>query len=141
MTEIREQYPKLGEVYYVNFEGHGSVQRGERPAVVFQNNTGNLHSPNVIVFPMTSRLKNVQQPTHVIIKAEKSGLSRDSMVLCENPVCIPKDLLGDYITVLSEDDISAIAEANLYASGSISYINPALLPNIFERASQLNSVH
>ena len=58
-------YPRIGDVYYVEFTGVGSVQNGNRPAVVFQNNVGNRYSPNVAVLPMTSKLKKSNQPTHV----------------------------------------------------------------------------
>ena len=71
---------RIGEVYLMKFDGTGNEQQGWRPGVVFQNNTGNQFSPNIIALPMTNSIKKKEQPTHVIIPAEV-GLNRDSMVL------------------------------------------------------------
>jgi len=131
--------PRFGDVYVVRFEGEGSEQSGIRPAVVFQNNVGNAHSPNVTVFPMTSRLKKTNMPTHVVVHAADSGLSMDSMVLCENPVCISKEKLGKFITTLSEKYMAQIAEASVLASCGIAYIDPAALTEIWKRASEMNA--
>ena len=39
-----------GDIYYANMEPHvGSEQGGERPVVVLQNDTGNKHSPTLII--------------------------------------------------------------------------------------------
>ena len=40
--------PVIGDVYLMKFDGTGSEQSGWRPGVVFQNNVGNSHSPNII---------------------------------------------------------------------------------------------
>ena len=88
MSETRQAErvsPLIGEVYYMKFEGSGNEQNGWRPGVVFQNNVGNAHSPNVIALPMTKVLKKTGQPTHVLVTAEDTGIPKDSMVLCENP--------------------------------------------------------
>lgn len=46
--------PRIGDVYMVQFDGTGSVQRGFRPAVVFSNDIGNKYSPNVVALPLSS---------------------------------------------------------------------------------------
>lgn len=56
--------PQIGEVYLMKFSGSGSEQVGWRPGLVFQNNVGNSHSPNVIALPLTSSIKKTSQPTH-----------------------------------------------------------------------------
>lgn len=122
----------------VRFDGTGSVQQGVRPAMVFQNNIGNVYSPNVVVIPLTGQIKKTQQMTHVVIKASEAGLNRDSMALCENPTCVPKDNLGRYLTVIPEKYMAKIAEASLLASSAIAYIDPNLLVNIWKKASEMN---
>lgn len=131
--------PRIGEVYMVRFEGTGSEQSGVRPAVVFQNNIGNIHSPNVIVLPLTSRYKKTNQPTHVLIPAKGTGLKLDSMVLCENPVCISKTKLQKYMTTIPQEYMGKIAEANLLASSAICYLNPEILETLWERAAKMNA--
>lgn len=130
--------PQIGEIYLMRFGGEGSEQSGLRPGLVFQNNTGNLHSPNIIALPITSSLKKAGQPTHVILHAYDTGLKRDSMVLCENPECISKLKIGKYITTLSGKYMRQIAEASLLATSAISYLDVDLLRSIWERASDLN---
>ena len=128
---------RIGDVYRVKFEGIGSEQQGERPALVFQNNVGNAHSPNIIVLPMTSVRKKANQPTHVFVP-KSEGLKLDSMVLCENPQCISKDRVGAYITSLSKESMAKVAEASLLASSAIAFINPEVLLALWEKAVALN---
>lgn len=130
---------RIGDVYVVNFNSIGCVQRGVRPAVVFQNNKGNAHSPNVIVFPLTSKIKKLAQPTHVFLPAADSGLAVDSMVLCENPVCVPKELLSKYITSLPQEMLRSIAAASILASGGICFIGSDEIAKIQNTATELNA--
>lgn len=132
--------PKIGEVYLADLRGQHSVQSGLRPVVVFQNNIGNAFSPNVTVLPMTSVLKKLNLPTHVVVDEKENGLQRRSMVLCENPLCIPKDSLGDYLTTLQSNVIAEIAAASMLASSAVAYIQPELLVSIQKRAAQLNEM-
>lgn len=134
-----DRIPKIGEVYMMKFEGTGSEQTGWRPALVFQNNVGNIYSPNVIVLPLTSKLKKSNQPTHVVVPSDGTGLARDSMVLCENPISVSKDRLGKYLTTLPDEYMSKIAEAHILATSAIAFINPAIVLALWERASKLNS--
>ena len=133
------KYPRIGDVYLMRFAGSGSEQAGWRPGLVFQNNTGNIHSPNIIALPFTSSIKKSEQPTHVLVPSDGTGLRKDSMVLCENPERMSKDRLGAYITTLSDEYMEKIAIANLFASSAISYSNPELLRKIWEQASSLNA--
>lgn len=130
---------KIGEVYLMNFGGHGSEQRGWRPGVVFQNNLGNHYSPNIIALPLTSSLKKKDQPTHVVLPADKTGLAKDSMVLCENPERMSKERIGDYLTSIPEEYMSQVAVANLLATSAISFVEPDLLMSIWLEATSLNS--
>lgn len=130
---------KIGDIYYMNFSGSGSEQSGWRPGLIFQNNVGNLYSPNVIALPLTSSLKKTNQPTHVILPASETGLKRDSMVLCENPQRMSKERIGDYIAPVPVKYMAEIARANLLATSAIAFISPDLLATIWKEASVLNS--
>jgi len=132
--------PKIGEVYKMKFEGVGSEQSGWRPGLVFQNNVGNSHSPNIIALPLTTCLKKANQPTHVIVRAEDSGLPRDSMVLCENPGCMSKERVGEYMTTLPKHYMKQVAAANLLATSAIAYLDVNALVSAWKQASQLNDV-
>ena len=132
--------PKMGEVYFINFHGVNSEQSGWRPGLIIQNNTGNLYSPNIIALPLTSSLKKLNQPTHVLIHAIDSGLEIDSMVLCENPVCISKKCIGKFITTLSDNYMQKVSEAFLISTPAISFIDMEKLESIIEYASKLNMI-
>jgi mRNA interferase MazF len=137
MNESR--VPKIGDVYLLKFEGSGSEQAGWRPALIFQNNVGNVYSPNVIVLPLTSKIKKSNLPTHVVLPAEETGLARDSMVLCENPVSVSKDRLGRYLTTIPDMYMSQIAAAHILATSAISFINPTVILTLREKAIKLNT--
>ena len=131
--------PEIGEVYLMRFCGDGSEQNGWRPGVVYQNNKGNIHSPNIIALPLTTDMKSTWQPTHVFLPAKKTGLLKDSLCLCESPERMGKQKIGRYLTRLPPKYLSRIAKANLLATSAISYLDPKELPEIWEQASMLNN--
>ena len=131
--------PKIGDIYLVYFDGSGNEQKGFRPGLVFQNNVGNEHSPNLIVLPLTSALKKTNQPTHIFIPKDV-GLRKDSMVLCENPKCMSKYKLGEYITTLPEEYMAQVAVGNILSSSAIAFIDPDLLMSVWQKALALNAI-
>ena len=133
--------PRIGDVYLMNFGGSGNEQQGWRPGLVLQNNTGNTYSPNIIALPLTSSLKKRNQPTHVVLPAESTGLIKDSMVLCENPERMSKEKLGNYLTTVPEEYMSDVAVAYLLATSVISFINPKDLIGVWQEATSLNSIN
>lgn len=137
--ETQRIQPRIGDVYMVQFDGTGSVQRGFRPAVVFSNNVGNRYSPNVVVLPLTTSLKKANQPTHVILDAESCGLRYTSMVLCENPQSIPKSMLCDHVSRLGRKEMAMIAAASLIASSAISFIDFKTLACMWEQSVRMNA--
>ncbi len=79
--------PKRNEIYATVLPTTSkSVQYGRRPVLIVQNDVGNEMSPTTIVAPITSRNKKAM-PTHVVLDSE-TGLSNDSVVLCEQLVTI-----------------------------------------------------
>ena len=132
--------PQIGDIYLMNFDGYGNEQKGLRPGVVFQNNVGNVYSPNIIALPLTSSLKKTDLITHVFLPAT-IGLARDSIVLCENPHIMSKERLGTYITSLSEEYMAEIAVASLLATSAIAYIEPDELLRVWQKSLELNSVN
>ena len=72
-----------GDIYFVNFgKVPGSFMQGIRPAMVLQNDVGNRHAPTVIVAAITTEIKKLRQPTHILIGA-KFGLPEVSMLMLE----------------------------------------------------------
>lgn len=136
---IKDRHPRIGDIYYMRFCGDGSEQSGWRPGVVWSNNTGNIYSPNIIALPITSSLKKLNQPTHVVLNAKSAGLNRDSMVLCENPERMSKEKIGDYISTLPDEAIAEIAAASILASSAISYLDADTLTALWHKSISLNA--
>lgn len=83
MTEI-----KRGDIYYVKLEKTGNhIQDGVRPCLIIQNDKGNEYSPNTIVTPITTAIKN-KLATHVSIPY---GRAIRGTILCEAVVTISKN--------------------------------------------------
>lgn len=130
---------RIGEIYMMKFTGDYNEQDGWRPGLVFQNNKGNKHSPNIIALPLTSSIKSMHLVTHVLLRAENTGLHRDSVVICENPESMSKNKIGRYITTISDNDMSRIAEASMLATSAIAFVDINSLVSIWEKAKMLNS--
>lgn len=128
----------IGEIYMMEFEGDEHVQAGKRPGIVFQNNLGNEYSPNIIAIPLTSCLKKQHLPAHVVIHAEDAGLRRDSMALCENPVCVSKTRIGFYISTLNETDMKRVAKASVLATSIIAFLDEDELIETWQKSRRLN---
>ena len=76
MNHLSDKYkekPVLrGDLYYADLSPViGSEQGGLRPVLIVQNNTGNRHSPTVIVAAITSRTTKAKLPTHVPVTREE----------------------------------------------------------------------
>ena len=130
---------KIGDVYLIEFTGTDSEQTGVRPGLVIQNNAGNLYSPNIIVLPLTTKLKKRSQPTHVFCPASDTGLKYDSMVLCESPVSVSKRRAGKFITTIPEAYMRRIAAAYVLATSAISFLDKEMLIGLHRQAVSLNA--
>jgi mRNA interferase MazF len=73
----------------------GSEQGRARPALIIQNDIGNLYSPVLIVAAITSGEK-VRFDVQVEVKAPEGGLHRDSIVLLNQILTIDKRRVGRY---------------------------------------------
>ena len=101
-----------GDMYYADLgQGIGSEQAGYRPVVIIQNNTGNKHSPTVIVAAISSKAGvKPKLPTHYFINAE-CGLKLPSIVLMEQIRTLDKQRLTKYIGRLSSEHIQGLNHA------------------------------
>jgi len=101
-----------GDMYYADLgRGIGSEQEGYRPVVIIQNDTGNKHSPTVIIAAISSRVGvKPKLPTHCYINAE-DGLELPSIILLEQIRTIDKRRLTKYIGRLSKEHISGMNHA------------------------------
>lgn len=103
---------KRGDIFYADLSPVvGSEQGGIRPVLVVQNDVGNKYSPTVIVAAITSRINKAKMPTHIEIKGEDYGLSKDSVILLEQIRTIDKKRLKERIGHIDESVIETVNEA------------------------------
>ena len=121
---VKRNEIKRGDIYYVNLpEQNGHVQGGVRPVLIVQNDTGNKYSPTVIGCPLTTREKK-RLPTHTHIKAKS-----DSTCLCEQLMCIDKNMLGDCIGCATENEMESVDMALAISIGlNIKKVNMEVCP-------------
>ena len=95
---------KRGDVYYADLRPViGSEQGGVRPVLVIQNDTGNRHSPTVIVAAITSKMNKAKLPTHVELSTRQCQIVRDSVILLEQLRTIDKQRLKEKICHIDDE--------------------------------------
>ncbi len=87
-----------------------SEQGGIRPVVVVQNDYGNYYCPTLIVLPITSKLKKLNQPTHYYLPHAR-GLNAPSMVVAEQPKTITKSRVKRYLGKLTPEEMVGVNRA------------------------------
>ena len=102
-----------GEVYYADLDPvTGHEQGGIRPVLVIQNDTGNYHSPTIIVIAVTRRtFKKPKQPTHVVLD-DAQGLA-PSLFMSEVVRTIDKRRVQSYVGRLTREQMRRINAALL----------------------------
>ena len=116
-------YIRRGDIYYADLRPVvGSEQGGIRPVLVVQNDSGNKHSPTVIVAAITSKMNKAKLPTHVEISAEKYGIIKDSVILLEQVRTIDKSRLREKICHLESEIIRKIDRALLISLALDTYL-------------------
>lgn len=106
-----------GEIYMANIPKEaGSIQYGFKPVIILSNNACNQHSSVITAYVITSKQHKSKIPTHVDIGLE-SGLKLPSVVLCEQPRSISKDILAYKVGNCDNRTMSKINLATLIQFG------------------------
>ena len=96
---------KRGDIYLVDLGiSNSHVQSGKRPCLIVQNNLGNTFSTTLIIVPLTTKIKKINMPVHVIIEPNQ-------MALCECILTISKNQTINYIKTLDELTMKSINRA------------------------------
>lgn len=106
-----------GEVYYADLDPViGHEQGGIRPVLIIQNDTGNYHSPTIIVIAVTRRtFKKPKQPTHVVLD-DAQGLA-PSLFMSEVVRTIDKRRVLSYVGRLTREQMRRVNAALLVSVG------------------------
>ena len=106
-----QQQVRRGEIYYADLSpAVGSEQDGFRPVLIIQNDTGNRHSPTVVIAAISSKTKKTNMPTHCLLPTGIE-LETPSVVLLEQVRTIDKCRLDKYIGKLNEATMKEIDRA------------------------------
>ena len=103
---------RRGDIYYAELRPViGSEQGGIRPVLIIQNDTGNRHSPTVIVAAITSKMNKAKLPTHVELSTRQCQIVKDSVILLEQLRTIDKQRLRDKVCHLDDNVLKKVNDA------------------------------
>lgn len=92
--------PKQYEIWFAELGDHSgtSVQSGTRPVLVISNDVANRNSPVITVIPLSSKLKKLELPVHIVLTEGDCEMLRnehleDSILLVEQITTIDKLVL------------------------------------------------
>lgn len=107
---------KRGEIWLINFNpARGSEQKGKRPALIIQNDIGNLYASTTIVAAITTTIK--KYPVTVLAGKRDGGLKEDSMINLAQILTIDKNRLIKRLGQISEDRMKEVDEAAAVSLG------------------------
>ena len=103
---------RRGDIYFADLDPViGSEQGGTRPVIVIQNDTGNKHSPTLIVATVTTKIhKKERLPTHLLIK-DNPAFREASVVQLEQIRTIDKCRIDNYLGKVTPHEMVAIERA------------------------------
>lgn len=131
-------FPLIGEVYFVNFPETDGIIKGWHPGIICQNNLGNRYGPNVIAIPVTSKVERLDIQSNVLLPVPEVGLYHTSMAVCGSLQTVPKQDVGDFITMLPVSYMKKIARACNIAMPLIAYLSEADIKDIRTEAMFLS---
>jgi mRNA interferase MazF len=105
--------PRRGEIWDVNWSpGRGAEQQGTRPALIIQNDRGNLsHNYPLTIVASMSRTER-ELPLHVrIAPSEENGLTDYTDVKCEQVMTIEKSRLLRRRGTITSEELSKVDAA------------------------------
>ena len=106
-------------VLYPFASGHGASRR---PALIVQNNRDNRRLDNTIIVQITTNMRHVNDPTHLLIpwgtpEGQQAGLIHDSVVSCNNLATVHEERIHRVIGHLPDAMMSRIDECLKAALG------------------------
>ncbi len=105
-----------GEVWMVDFSpARGSEQKGIRPALVIQNDVGNVHASTTIVAAITTTIK--KYPVTVVLHMEEGGLKQPSMVNLAQILTLDRTRLKRRVGTLSRARLAEVDSALVISLG------------------------
>ena len=101
---------RRGDIVWLDFgTPRGSEPSGRRPALIVQNNTGNVYSPNIIVATITRTIR--EYPVNVLVEPAESGLPEQSTIDCSLLLTVNKERVLSKVGPLASQAMSRVDAA------------------------------
>mgnify|MGYP001946863959 CR=1 FL=1 len=120
LKNIKEEKKMLrkGQIVWAKLDGIGSEQKGIRPCIVVQNNTGNRFGQTTIVVPLTSKNPKKLLPTHLLIRSSETNyVLKDSIALTEQIKIIDKSRITQKKSILPKEVLEQLDRKLLKSLG------------------------
>jgi len=112
-------FPRQYEIWFAELGYHygTSIQGGCRPVLVVSNDVANRFSQTLTAIPLTTKMKKLGLPTHVLVSEEDCEMLRheyllDSLLLVEQVATIDRTMLRNRLCRLkSQEKIAAVKAA------------------------------
>lgn len=102
MKDRNVQKIKWGDIYYYDLgTANGSVQSKLRPVLIIQNNVGNENGPTTVVAAISSVVKKMYLPTHILLDPS-CGLREKSIVMLEQVKTVDKKDLMEHVGEITD---------------------------------------
>ena len=92
---------RRGDVVLVLYPFASSTGGSRRPALIVQNDADNTRLHNTIVAQITTNLRQVAEPTHLLaqttVAGRQAGLLHDSVVSCTNLATVHEERIDRVI--------------------------------------------
>ena len=97
-----------GEVWSASFQVAGSVPAKKRACVIVQRDAANAASPITIVCPVTDARGRKTGLTNVPVAVGTAGLTRGSVIVCNEVRAIDRSRLEGRLGRLGPDEMAAV---------------------------------
>ena len=112
--------PKRGEIYLTRFDPTlGAEIQKTRPALILQNDVANRYSPITIVAAITSRPRDRDRPTNILVGTPEGGLTSDSTVLLNQIRSVDTQRLIRRLGTLTSETMRRVDQALLISLGLV----------------------
>ena len=112
--------PKRGDIYLTRFDPTlGAEIQKTRPALILQNDVANRYSPITIVAAITSRPRDRDRPTNILVGTPEGGLTSDSTVLLNQIRSVDTQRLIRRLGTLTSDTMRRVDQALMISLGLV----------------------
>ena len=112
--------PKRGDIYLTRFDPTlGAEIQKTRPALILQNDVANRYSPITIVAAITSRPRDRDRPTNILVGAPEGGLTSGSSILLNQVRSVDKKRLIKRLGTLARDTMRRVDQALMISLGLV----------------------